>query len=239
MHADSREGFVAAQYAYNELGARRAYIIGDDSLSSNGLIQSFETEFLDLGGIIVKEATAAAGQTRFGGVITDVQLFSPDVIYAPLLTQTAAALVSAQNATSANRIPFIGARFSWTTSFIEAADMGDTTNVYSTGPLPPDDTYKELVSAYERRFSALPTSATFAYAYDAMSLLLRGIETASIVDRQDLVIGRRALRDSLYETAGYPGVTGSLTCTEWGDCSAGDVAIGRVIDGQWHIVYIP
>jgi len=33
-----------------------------------------------------------------------------------------------------------------------------------------------------------------------------------------LHIGRQALRDALYATSGYQGLTGSLTCDEYGDC---------------------
>lgn len=239
MHADTREGFVAAEFAYNELGARRAYVIGDGSLSSNGLIEAFNTEFLELGGVIVDEATVSINQTRFGGLITEVQLVSPDVVYAPLLTQTSAALISAQNATTLNRIPHIGAHFSWTTTLMEASSVSDSSNVYATGSHLTSANFDELVSAYVQRFAETPTSSTFAYAFDAMNLLLQGIETASTVTRQDLVLGRRALRDALYETAGYPAITGSLTCTEWGDCSAGSVAVGHISNGQWQVVYVP
>jgi branched-chain amino acid transport system substrate-binding protein len=35
-----------------------------------------------------------------------------------------------------------------------------------------------------------------------------------------LHIGRQALRDALYATAGYQGLTGSITCDQYGDCGA-------------------
>ncbi|MFP5239355.1 MAG: ABC transporter substrate-binding protein, partial [Acidobacteriota bacterium] len=32
-------------------------------------------------------------------------------------------------------------------------------------------------------------------------------------------VGRQALRDALYATTGFKGVTGTLTCNEFGDCA--------------------
>ena len=239
MYPDSREGMTAAQFAYNELGARRAYVVSDGSLSADGLIQAFETEFLDLGGVIIREARVAGNQIHFGEALINVQQTRPDVIYAPLLTRTSARFVGDLHTTSLEQIPYIGGRFSWTTLFIQEADVGDATNVYTAGPLPPQETYSDLTDAYVQQFSSSPTSATFAFAYDAMNLLFRGIENSSEVDHQSLVIGRQALRNALYKTAGYSAATGPLTCTEWGDCSAGGVAVAQLRGSQWQVVYVP
>ena len=49
-----------------------------------------------------------------------------------------------------------------------------------------------------------------------------------------LHIGRQALRDALYATTGYQGLTGSLTCDEYGDCGVARFEVrtpGR--SGRW------
>ncbi len=45
-----------------------------------------------------------------------------------------------------------------------------------------------------------------------------------------LHIGRQALRDALYATAGYQGLTGSLTCDEYGDCGVARFQVTRLDD---------
>ena len=45
-----------------------------------------------------------------------------------------------------------------------------------------------------------------------------------------LRIGRQALRDMLYATSGYQGLTGSLTCDEYGDCGVARFQVVRLDD---------
>jgi branched-chain amino acid transport system substrate-binding protein len=45
-----------------------------------------------------------------------------------------------------------------------------------------------------------------------------------------LYIGRQALRDALYATSGYQGLTGSLTCNQYGDCGAIRLQVMRLDD---------
>jgi branched-chain amino acid transport system substrate-binding protein len=45
-----------------------------------------------------------------------------------------------------------------------------------------------------------------------------------------LHIGRQTLRDTLYATTGYQGLTGSLTCDQYGDCGGGRFQVVRLDD---------
>ena len=40
-----------------------------------------------------------------------------------------------------------------------------------------------------------------------------------------LCIGRKALRDALYATKNHKGLTGNLTCNEFGDCADPRIAV--------------
>jgi branched-chain amino acid transport system substrate-binding protein len=40
-----------------------------------------------------------------------------------------------------------------------------------------------------------------------------------------LYIGRQALRDALYATKGFKGLTGTLTCDTYGDCADPRIAV--------------
>jgi branched-chain amino acid transport system substrate-binding protein len=72
-----------------------------------------------------------------------------------------------------------------------------------------------------------------ATTYDAANLLFTAIEAVAVPDaRADgrLHIGRQALRDALYTTAGYPGLTGSLICDKYGDCGVARFNVLRLDD---------
>jgi branched-chain amino acid transport system substrate-binding protein len=104
--------------------------------------------------------------------------------------------------------------------FLSGPDLRFDGNAGFTGV-----TYPDLLARYEERFGETPPAGFHAHAYDATMLLLAAIETVSIEDGGDLVIGREALRDFLFSVEGFPGVTGTLDCDEFGDCGAQAVAI--------------
>jgi branched-chain amino acid transport system substrate-binding protein len=76
------------------------------------------------------------------------------------------------------------------------------------------------------------------YAYDAANLLLNAIETVAVEEKQGdknggLWIPRGALRDALYATENFPGVTGNLSCDANGDCNLGSVQVYQAIGGEF------
>jgi hypothetical protein len=56
------------------------------------------------------------------------------------------------------------------------------------------------------------------------------------VENEDgsLSIPRTALRDAVFGTSGYEGLTGIITCTELGDCAT-DVTIGIFEGPNWPV----
>ena len=78
-----------------------------------------------------------------------------------------------------------------------------------------------------------------AHAYDATNILLAAIEKAAVKDADGTVhIGRQALRDAMYATKDFNGLTGKLTCDANGDCATGE-ALGvfklseAEVNGAW------
>ena len=54
-------------------------------------------------------------------------------------------------------------------------------------------------------------------------MVLTAIEAVSIEDGDTLYIPRLALRDALFATTDFPGITGNLACNDNGDCQTGAV----------------
>lgn len=105
-------------------------------------------------------------------------------------------------------------------SFIESVkDKGK--GLYFVGPSRPGGPEADaLAKDYEAKFNALPAASYYLSAFDAAGLLLQAIEKVAITDTDgSLHIGRQSLRNTLYATRGYQGVTGTLTCDEFGDCA--------------------
>ena len=93
----------------------------------------------------------------------------------------------------------------------------------------------EFLPAYEEQFGSEPTSVFHAHAFDAANVLFDAIEQVAVVDDDgSLSIPRTALRDAVFATSGYEGLTGIITCTELGDCAT-DVTIGIFEGPNWPV----
>ncbi|MCX7023527.1 MAG: ABC transporter substrate-binding protein [Spirochaetes bacterium] len=81
---DPYQGAVAATYAYNKLGKRKAaiFMTVDDAYSA-GLSEFFKKSFTKLGGKIVAEVSFTAGEKDFRAPLTKIKASNPDVIFSP------------------------------------------------------------------------------------------------------------------------------------------------------------
>jgi branched-chain amino acid transport system substrate-binding protein len=75
-----------------------------------------------------------------------------------------------------------------------------------------------------------------------MNIFFAAVESVAVVDADGTVhIGRQALRDALYATKDFPGLTGNLTCDANGDCATGEaLAVYQIsqamVDGTEDLV---
>jgi branched-chain amino acid transport system substrate-binding protein len=102
--------------------------------------------------------------------------------------------------------------------------------VYILGPSAPASAANDqLREAYKARYGELPPSFYYSFTVDATNLLLGAIEKIAVKERDGtLHLGRQALRDALYATSGYNGLTGQLKCDEFGDCGVANLDIVRL-----------
>jgi branched-chain amino acid transport system substrate-binding protein len=86
--------------------------------------------------------------------------------------------------------------------------------------------YDELVTRYEADYGVEPEAVFHAHTYDATMMLLNAIDEVAVEGPDgQLWVDRQALRDYLYATQDFPGVTGSLSCDEFGDCGGNVVSV--------------
>jgi branched-chain amino acid transport system substrate-binding protein len=88
-----------------------------------------------------------------------------------------------------------------------------------------------LVGKYEDKFGEAPIQAFHARSYDSTNMILDAIDEV-VQESSDgtLLIGRRDLLDALYSTVDFDGITGLLTCNEFGDCANPIISIMRFDD---------
>lgn len=109
-----------------------------------------------------------------------------------------------------------------------------------SGPACAGDFYEStFLPAYtELSGEEVPISVFHCHAYDATNMIFAAIEEVGIVDEAGtLFIPRRAFRDALFATSGFEGLTGSLTCDEFGDCADPAIRVSEIQDGAYVVVW--
>ena len=79
--SDAFAGEVAAEYAFNTMGARKAAVVSETTDYAQGLRNVFKARFTELGGQIVVDETYNPEDTDFRTQATKVKVASSDVIY--------------------------------------------------------------------------------------------------------------------------------------------------------------
>ncbi len=224
---------TAAEFAVKELGVTNAASINDGDTYTQGVAREFEQAFTQLGGKIVLSAAINKGDTNMKPVLTAVANSGAQFVFFPLFSPEGDLLAQqTKDIPGLKNTIFLGSVNSLDLkTFIETAGIG-AIGVYLISTVPPEGpATDELISKYKSTYAGLPQHPAFPYAYDAANLLLNAIEVIAVQEENGtLHIGRQALRDILYSTTDFKGVSGTLTCDEFGDCGTAKFNILRLDD---------
>ena len=254
-HTDLFQGAVAAEFAYNELGARTLATIHDGSPYADQLQQVMAGRFQELGGTVTFQGAVNVGDTDMRAVLTSVAADSPDALYFPIFEPEGDFIVAQSSEIAGlENTTLIGADGLLVDSFPENAGP-NVVGMYLSGPSVSGASYDEFLAKWDAKFGGVPPSGFHAFAYDGTNILLDAIEqVAAVQDDGTVYVPRQALRDAITNTADYQGLTGVLNCGDkhFGDLLAhGDCATGQALgifqisqaelDGNWppEVVYTP
>ena len=229
---DALAGRVTAIFAFQELGKRRAATIDGGDAYTRGLTGTFREVFVDLGGQVVLNAAVNKGDTDMQPVLNAVAASGAELLYFPLYEPEGNYLVlQAAEMEPFEQITLVTAEGLLLETFIAAVGQA-AVGMYGTLPAAPQGSeYETYLAKFKARYQEPPFPMYAATTYDAANLLLDAIEAVVVQDRDGtLHIGHQALRDALYGTAGYHGVTGHLTCDQYGDCGVARFHVTRLDD---------
>jgi branched-chain amino acid transport system substrate-binding protein len=232
-HNDFIQGTAAANFMFGELGLTKVALIHDGDPYTQGLTSAFQAAFENLGGTITVHTALAKGTTDAVPVLTEVAATAPEGVFMPIFIAEATAIAQQKGSVAGlEDVKFMGADGILSPAFLE--DVPESGGFYFSGPdlrfganknEVTGKTADDFLADYEAEHNEAPTAPFWAHAYDATTLLLQAIDTVATVDGDTLYIDRQALRDELYKTSGFAGITGSLTCDQFGDCGAAKITV--------------
>ncbi|NOQ40633.1 MAG: ABC transporter substrate-binding protein [Anaerolineales bacterium] len=237
-HNDEVQGQAMARFALEELGVTTAAAIHDGDPYTEGLARVFADSFAQMGGIIVEFTAVNKGDTDMRPVLAAVAAAGPpEFLYYPVFTAEGGFLTKQAKEVSGLEDTILAAADGMISeSAIEAVgEAGE--GMYFSGP---DlgfsgDIYDQFLAKYIADYGSEPISVFHAHAFDATNMLLGCIEQVAVEDGDSIHIGRQALRTCLYATADFEGITGTLTCNQYGDCADPQISVSQLQDG----VYVP
>jgi branched-chain amino acid transport system substrate-binding protein len=241
-HNDKVQGAAMAEYAYSELGLSTAAAIHDGDPYTEGLANAFREAFEALGGTVVAFTAVNVGDTDMRPVLTSVAASeggAPEFLFFPVFTAECAHLAT-QSLEVAGLENTVRAAADGCFSAAAAEAIGEASaGMYFSGPdlAFQGDTYVDFTAAYQANFGSAPLSVFHAHAFDAANMIFACIEQVATQDDAGTHIGRQALRDCLYATSGFEGITGSLTCNEYGDCADPKIAVYEIQGGEYVSIW--
>lgn len=198
---DPYQGAVAAGYAYEELGFKKAAILYDVADEySQGLTEYFEKTFTEMGGEIVAKEAFKFGDVDFRPQLSKIKESNPDVIFMPYFFKEVA-LSTTQARELGIDATFIGGD-GWTSEQLLEMAGEAVEGSYVVNHLDFDDPdVQDFKNAYLAKYNnSLEINGYLAY--DAFKLLEDSVIRAGEFDTVKI-------KDAL-ETASVQGITGKL-----------------------------
>ena len=222
--SDSFEGKAMADYLWKRNVRKVAvfYLNNDYGL---GLKNVFVKCFKELGGKITVIESHEQDASDFRTQLTKIVAGNPHAIYLPSYYKEMAGVVN-QAAELGLNIPFYSTVTFEDPKLIELAGKNADSVVYSFpyyDPDAPDAHVKTFVSAFEKKFGRKP-GIFAAHGYDAARIVFTAIAGAGN--------SGTVIRNALYATKHFPGVSGATTFDKNGDVEK-PVSIKQVKDGKF------
>lgn len=221
------QGPAIAEFAYNELGLRKAAIFTDRKQPyCTSLTANFRNKFKKLGGTILAEEFYESGQTQFTPQLTNIKTLNPDALFiSGYFTEVGA--IARQVKTIGLGATLLGGD-GWDSSLLgtyggEAIVGSFFINHFSPSEKTPEVTaYKKLW--FEKYHNNHINNAN-ALAYDTFNVVIEALKMAKSLDSESLT-------EAMAQVQNHSGVTGPISLLgRNGDPAKGGVVVRVTPDG--------
>ncbi len=236
---DAFHGKAVAEFVFNQLKLKNTATLHDGSAYAEALVGVFKLEYEKLGGKIVAAEAVAKKQIDMKPALGKIAAAKPEVLYMPIFSAEGGfAVAQSRDVTGLEKTVLIGGVGLFGADFIKAAGP-NAKGMYlsSTNFSAFQAGYKDFLTKYKAKFGTEPIQAFHAHGYDAANILFAAIEKVAVKSGDTITIGRKALRDAIFATKDFKGITGVLSCSATGDCGAPLIAVYQISDrevgGKW------
>lgn len=229
---DPLQGKAMAEYAYNDLGYRKAAVIHNhDDDYSTGMYQAFIERFKALGGSIAEDVSFAKDASDFSAQVTKIGASDAEFLFLPIYAEKAAQIVITMNSKNID-LPLLGG--DGLDGILKYLTGGNAKLVEGLTYLTPfvstdsAENVQSFTAKYKAKYGQDPDQFA-ADGYDAvylakLALEKAGVTSAASIDNAKLVEAMR--------TVEYDGLTGKMTFDADGEPQKG-AKVAKIVDGQY------
>ena len=213
---DDAQGPAGADYCFNEMGCKTAFIVQDKTTYGQGVADEFKKEFEKVGGQVLGYEGITQGESDFSAVEEKIRAAKPAAVYfggiypegSLLMKQLKdkgidAKFIGPDGMDSAEVIKIAGDAAIGTSYTSLAADISGTPSG------------KAFVEKYTKQFNK-PPEAYASYGYDAMNVVLNGI-LAAAKENGGKKPTKEAVVKAVRATSGFKGLATNVTFNKIGD----------------------
>ena len=224
---DNHQGPVNADYLYNTIHLKNAYVIDDAETYGIGIANTFSGEWTKLGGKVLGRSSEQSSTTSYVSLLTQIASQKPDVIYFGGLDSTGGILVRQQmgQVPALKNTVFAGGDGLVTSTFATTIGLngGAVYGTVASTDVTKNPAAASFISKYQSTYGAL--GAYSAAAYDCAKITIQAIKMAIAAGAQTPqnssdAAGAKTFRQAVIDQMSkidYTGLTGHHTFDKNGD----------------------
>ncbi|OGO06743.1 MAG: hypothetical protein A2Y73_08470 [Chloroflexi bacterium RBG_13_56_8] len=232
---DEMQALFASSYIYDNLGIRKLAYMHDGGSYGQPLAEMTANFFEHAGGTVVGSEGITPGETDYSAPLAAIAALDPELIYYGGYDADAAVLVSQMAAAGLDGVLFFGCDGTYGVNYLDLAGAAAEGTFSTYVPIPESQAFEKFKTDYEAAYGDPQgkLSPFSPHGHDAMAVLLSAIDQVAVKSGNNLIIPRRALANAVRATKDFSGLTGTITCSETGECAAASIKFMKVEGGQW------
>jgi branched-chain amino acid transport system substrate-binding protein len=227
---DDLQAQVTVDYLTKVLNLTSLAIIHDQSIYGEGLATAVKNDFEAAGGTVTSFEGINRGESDYSAVVSTSVAGNPQGVYFGGMDAEGMKLVVQFRAANFTGVFFGPDGIKSQPTFADAAGPAAEKAFMTFGAVGGAAGYEDFLAAFKAKFGGDPV-AYGPGSYDAATILLQAADRVATVDADgNLVIGRKALADSIRATP-FTGVTGHLEFDGSGDLKVVSITVFQVQNG--------
>jgi branched-chain amino acid transport system substrate-binding protein len=237
---DELQGSFAADYAYNGLKSKKAFVVDDKQTYGAGLAKIFGEKFKAAGGTVVQTDHVNTGDKDFGSLVTKIKNSGADLLYYGGQYDESS-LITKQMKDAGVKIPLFGGDGMFASTYIETAGKASEGDLATSVGVPVDTlpAAKQFVETYKAKGYKGDYGAYGGYSYDAASAIIKALKAVKDANGDKLPSDINDIRSKLIpevQKSDFEGITGKVSFDQYGDTGNKQLTVYQVTNGAWKAV---